>query len=895
MRLIPKNTKVKTTVFWKFTFPDLAVLSVFIVLAFVCIMVNFPYHYFVLAGVLVPCIFFFIPTDSGFFYITIMQSIRFAFGKKKFSRIAKNSKEHVGTLIPIQSIAEDGLISYAKEKEDKRCYKFARVVSVRQKNFCVLDDDAQDAEIAALANWFRSIDENQMLDIVKIDVPVNLDKFSSALSERYLNVCKENFGKESVRNVKETILTKRIAQIDRMNNIDRQFNSEYYFVFYANSDEELQDTISYARSQLEDFSLVGDTLDRDATAVFLKRLFTNNFDDREILPTNNADLLAWILPHDVKFTTKAAVVDGEEQSTVCIKDFPPAVTNCWGAKLMNVPNTKAVFRIRPVPKQKAISRIDHAVSELGMRLSVSEKASEANQTLIHNESMVELLDLLDREGETLCDCTLFFTTYNRDKDPKFRIKTRKKIRSLGFKENNLWALQRETFRMAAAIPVPATAYDIGMPSSTAMAIYPYIHTTVMDEKGTLLGKNARNNYPFFFDFWKWEYDNKHFQNANAFVVGKSGSGKTFFLKSVVTNEWANGTRIVILDPEAEYLRLTDNLHGDIIDVGNSLQGSINPFQIYGILSEDGLDSPPDVTFNAHLKNLESFLKIVMEGIRPEALEVVNSLVVEMYKKHGINEMTDCSAFEPRDFPTFSDLYEVLNEEMSKDSDEHYKGLLRTAKIYLEKFVTGRYADVWNRPSSLETGSDIVTFNFQSLFAQKNTVVANAQMLLVFRFLEQEIINMQKSNRVHKQHTIILIDEAHLFIDPHLPIATQFMYSMAKRIRKYGGALIPATQNISDWTGSEELFQQTSAIIKNSQYTFVFKLSDNDVIDLADLYTASGGLNYEECRRIRVAPTGETFFIGGDQRFSVAIQTPVAISDLFADETEKERLGTHVVV
>ena len=155
--------------------------------------------------------------------------------------------------------------------------------------------------------------------------------------------------------------------------------------------------------------------------------------------------------------------------------------------------------------------------------------------------------------------------------------------------------------------------------------------------------------------------------------------------------------------------------------------------------------------------------------------------------------------------------------------------------------------------------------------------------------------MQKSNRVHKQHTIILIDEAHLFIDPHLPIATQFMYSMAKRIRKYGGALIPATQNISDWTGSEELFQQTSAIIKNSQYTFVFKLSDNDVIDLADLYTASGGLNYEECRRIRVAPTGETFFIGGDQRFSVAIQTPVAISDLFADETEKERLGTHVVV
>lgn len=550
MRLIPKNTKVKTTVFWKFTFPDLAVLAVFVVLAFICIMIDFPYHYLALIGVLVPCIFFFIPTDSGFFYITIIQSLRFAFGKKKYSSSAKKENRKISTLIPIQSIGNDGLISFATDK-DRHIYKYARVVDVRQKNFCVLDDEAQDDEIAALATWFRSIDENQMLDIVKLDVPVNLDKFSSALSDRYLNVCKENFGKDSVRKIKETILTKRIAQIDRMNSIDRQYNSEYYFVFYANSDDELQDTINYARAQLEDFSLVGDALDRNATAVFLKRLFSNNFEDREILPTNNADLLAWIFPHEIKFTTKSAVVDGVEQSTVCIKDYPPAVTNCWGAKLMNVPNTKAVFRVRPVPKQKAISRIDHAVSELGMRLSVSEKASEANQTLIHNESMVELLDLLDREGETLCDCSLFITSYNRDNDPKFRIKTRKKIRSLGFKENNLWALQCDTFRISTAIPVPSTPYDIGMPASTAMAIYPYIHTTVMDEKGTLLGKNARNNYPFFFDFWKWEYDNKRFQNANTFVVGKSGSGKTFFLKSVVANEWANGTRIVILDPEAE--------------------------------------------------------------------------------------------------------------------------------------------------------------------------------------------------------------------------------------------------------------------------------------------------------------------------------------------------------
>lgn len=46
------------------------------------------------------------------------------------------------------------------------------------------------------------------------------------------------------------------------------------------------------------------------------------------------------------------------------------------------------------------------------------------------------------------------------------------------------------------------------------------------------------------------------------IIGKSGSGKSFFLKSLLLNEWANGTRVVVLDPEAEYLTLTRNLHGN---------------------------------------------------------------------------------------------------------------------------------------------------------------------------------------------------------------------------------------------------------------------------------------------------------------------------------------------
>lgn len=85
--------------------------------------------------------------------------------------------------------------------------------------------------------------------------------------------------------------------------------------------------------------------------------------------------------------------------------------------------------------------------------------------------------------------------------------------------------------------------------------------------------------------------------------------------------------------------------------------------------------------------------------------------------------------------------------------------MRTAELYLQKFVNGRYSDIWNAPSTLSVDADIIDFNFQSLFANKNNVVANAQMLLVFRFIEQEVINARELNKNgHNLRTMIVADE-----------------------------------------------------------------------------------------------------------------------------------------
>ncbi len=107
--------------------------------------------------------------------------------------------------------------------------------------------------------------------------------------------------------------------------------------------------------------------------------------------------------------------------------------------------------------------------------------------------------------------------------------------------------------------------------------------------------------------------------------------------------------------------------------------------------------------------------------------------------------------------------------------------------------------------------------------------------------------------------------------------------MCKRIRKYNGSFIPATQNIADWNATEELRSRTTAIIKNSQYMFIFKLSAPDMKDLCDLFGAGESFNAEEQRRITAASTGQAFFIGSSElRESLKVEAEGYVESLFED-------------
>lgn len=876
MRIIPKRTKVKNTVWKCYSMPDILMALVMFAIIFIAITKG----NWVFAGILGICsVILFMPTQDGIFYTCILENVKFLFERKRYTAESDKPKENINVLLGLKAIKENGIIEYTNGK-------YGRVIKLGQKNFGIEELSEQNIDINYFSNAIKQLELNQAAELIKIDRPVKLDGFAKEVFGR-LEENLESEGGKQVREIRDGILQERLEAIDRLNNVRKEYLSDFYLVVYGNNEPEVENTSLNMATEIEKSGLAATLSGQRETAVFLKYSFSRNFDEREVKDIAEEKLTDWVLPKELMFSGSKYMIDGEEATTLAVSDYPLRVKNAWGADLFNIPNTKVVMHIKPVEKYKAIKRIDKCIGEMETKQLMSEKASEANSAETHRESMDALLDSLQTENESLFDVTLTITAYNYLKEENYKKRVRRELITGGFKPSALYGLQVEGFKSASVTPASGLKnYERGINSSSLAAAFPFVRTYVLDEGGVMLGKNKTNRYPFIFNLWK---RGELYQNSNAMIIGKSGSGKSYFLKTLIANEWSNGTRVILLDPEREYLNLTRNLCGNIIDVGNAREGRINPFHIYKILTEDGMPAEPKVTFNTHLKMLESFFKIVLEGAAPDVIELINNLVAETYARKGITENTDCTSLKAEEFPLFSDLMETLKGKNIAAMDSMTARDMKTAELYLQKFVTGRYSDIWNAPSTLEVNADLIDFNFQSLFANKNNVIANAQMVLIFRFIEQEVINAREKNKGGANfRTLIIADECHVFIDPKFPVALDFFYQMSKRIRKYNGSFIPATQNIADWNANEELRRKTSAILKNSQYTFIFKLSAPDMKDVLEVYNAGESFNEEEQRMIISAGTGQAFFVGSTElRTCIKIKAGEYTKSLFEERTAEE--------
>ena len=868
---IPRKTKVKMEFYKGITISD-------IILAIICLgimllmlfMTGFPGHIKLILSMswIAISVCLFLPiADGKKLYTTLWILIRFIGDPKKFSKQEKRKHKPMSELIPYVDIRNDLI--------DIKEYH-AGVLEIRPVEFGLLNEEKQEAVINTFAMALKAITVGQQASIIKITKPIVMDGYIYNEDRKYDSILEMvNNGEmtQEEADARYLLFEDRMQHLRAMSTIDKTYKEHFYIVIY---DTDREAIVTSMDEMISAFSrgvvpMVAKRLRGEEISVFLKAQFGTNFNESDVSTISMNDQAQWSMPNDVVFKVGKTLIDGVAYKNFAITDYPLNVPNAWAYPLFNLEASKVVINLTPLKKDKAEKTIDRSIVELEGRMNSVFKSSKQIDLQTQHETLQTLMQSIKVGNEDLFDVHIHIMTPEHNQK-----EVRSVLKQNGFAYSDMFGRQVSAF-VSQNISMRDTTLDaLRQIHTTALATsFPFISSSLEDEAGFYMGYN---NYPVFIDFFE---RNNERVNSNMIVIGKSGSGKSYATSTLLANLSADNARIFILDPENEYTALAHGLKGKFIDVGSSMNGIMNPFHVYTTLSEDeggGSDS-----FSQHLQFLEEFFRVIFDGMSGDAFEILNSLVVEVYKRKNIDTTTNLSTLKPEDYPIFDDVYKLICEKVETQTDEYLSRNLQILQTYVQKFSTGgRNSNLWNGPTSIETKENFICFNFQSLMANRNIMIANAQMLMVFKYLDNEISKNKDFNTKYGTHRkiVVAVDEAHLFINPKFPIALDFMAQMAKRIRKYEGMQIVITQNIKDFIGSAETLRQASAVINASQYSMIFSLAPNDMTDLVNLYRNAGGINQDEQDTIVTAGRGQCFFIASPySRTTFMVEASEAVKEL----------------
>ncbi len=916
MRIIPKRTKVRMELFQGVELMDVLIGSVGVGICAALLVSNLPGKWFMLVAVLMIVVALIVPLDDDKGYLLLYNVVRYFaryrhFYKRGYSPQEmkaksaagadkdKKTKKVSGPLFSVEDITpftaiEGPFIRYGDAYS-------ATVLRIEPVEFRFFSESRQNSTIdRCLGSILRTCTQDEVIDMVKLDQPVLYDGFIenekaklAELTEAYLN----GLLTDEELTVRVGIIQDRIAQLETFNYKEKVYRPVHYLMFFHKDrnliTEQIRNaTATLASAGIESYQLTGPEL-----AVFLKYNYGSDFDEREVKSLQPDQYLNWILPDEIRFTSRTVTYDNLITHNFRLRDYPMIVGNAWGAEFFNQLGTKVVLKMTPEDRYKAIRDLDRSIDELREQQNNTGKTSKLMEVDMHIDTLSEVMRLLQGENEILFNVNTFIqvndyelseaTVRNNGKPPKtnalaFKKQIRRNLAEGGFKVTDMMMQQFEAYSSGQLSSYDAfKRYKRGIHSNSVAAAFPYVDKALSDKDGIYIGQAA--GVPAFVNFFQRDTNRV---NSNTVIIGKSGSGKSYATKTILTQLAAENSKIFILDPENEYTKLAKNMQGKIIDVGNATQGRLNPFHIITALADEDDDDGGESanSFSTHLQFLEEFYRQILPGVEPDALEYLNTMTIRMYEQRGIDETTDLSKLKPEDYPTFDDLYDKIINDIQTSSGDYIKTNLTILLNYISKFAEGgRNSALWNGASSISTDENFIVFNFQSLLANKNNIIANAQMLLVLKWLDNEVIKNRDYNIKYKANRkiVIVIDEAHVFIDSKFPIALDFMFQLAKRIRKYNGMQIVITQNVKDFVGTEELARKSTAIINASQYSFIFPLAPNDMDDLCKLYEKSGAINESEREDIINNGRGRAFVITGpSERTCVDIVAAEGIEALF---------------
>lgn len=585
----------------------------------------------------------------------------------------------------------------------------------------------------------------------------------------------------------------------------------------------------------------------------------------EQLPQMTA-LLDILSPSAMQFHPRHFIFGEKYHTVVAIIDFPPRIDEpAWLSRIATLPGVVLSLHVRSTDPFKLIDDIRKETGELQGKIDNGGNPAVVQFYEEKLDNSKKLLKKINNEQQRVVYVTALILVWANDLDELNQRKRRVEsiLAGSGMRGRSPMLTQEEAFKSVAPFKILEPRIDAlarrNMPVESLAAAYPFVYSGINDGDGILLGTDKSGGIVLV-NIWLRSGSRT---NSNMTIMGRPGVGKSTAVKKILANEYARGTKIIILDPEREYLDLCQSVRGDWIDCGGGEKGRINPLQVRFVPTDDDDEEdklyPDQISsrgpLSLHFQTLRTFFSLYLKDITKVQFGLLEIALEEVYKMKGITWNTDSRTISNDEWPTLPDLYFFIDKKSQEPgADPNWRELA----TLLRSSAVGADQALWSGPTTIQADSDFVVLDIHNLL-EADESIRRAQMFNILTWAWNKIAEDRT------QRVLLAVDEAYLLVDPETPQALQFLRNTSKRIRKYEGGLIVITHNMVDFM-DPAVRRYGQALIDNPVYKLIMGQGEKDVEALTKLMHLSD----REVQTLLEGKRGEGLFIAGNRRIHAKI-------------------------
>lgn len=543
--------------------------------------------------------------------------------------------------------------------------------------------------------------------------------------------------------------------------------------------------------------------------------------------TSVKDLIA---PSAMKLEPNYLQVSGKYARSFFVLTYPRYLSSNWLSPIINLdfPMDISMF-IYPLESDVVMKKLRDKVGQLQASIEMNEEKGVVRDPMLETayHDAEELRDRLQQGTERYFRFSLYFTIYADDLPGLDKLSANlESLLSSKLVVAKSAVLQSEGgFNSTLPLGDDELAIASNLNTSPLSTTFPFVSSELTSNDGILYGINRHNNSLILFDRFQME-------NANSVVFAKAGAGKSYAVKLEILRSMMLGTDVIVIDPENEYKHLVEAVGGTYLDVSLNSDSRINPFDLPKAVEDE---APEDVLRSAVI-NLMGLMNLMLGKLNPTEEAIMDRALWETYAIHDITPQSD---FVNAQMPVMSDLVNVLAGIAGGES----------LAQRLTKYTDGTFSGIFNQPTNINMDSQLVVFSVRDLEESLRPIA----IFMILSYIWNEVRSALKKR-------ILVIDEAWWMMQHE--DSARFLYSIAKRSRKYYLGVTTITQDVQDFLQSP----YGKPVVTNSSLQLLLKQSPASIDIVAETFFLTEGEKY----LLLESEVGEGIFFAGLKHVAIRI-------------------------